>query len=496
KSKEIIIAYRGTNDIKDWIENDSGLVFDKVPAQLYDALAFYFDVKSNYKDYKITLTGHSLGGSLAQITGAITNEETYTYNAPGVSKLIESMPVKIDLNKPYSNIHNYNIINDPVYKFSVSKNMENLGNTYLLYDSNGKHNSLEIHNNFELLGNGNYYYEYNSKDILGSNKPPVDKNNLYKARLEAVKEQSRLNSSLIQNLNSVLTAMDKYNDLISSYSFNFPVSIFSDNLLFPSNDTINNTVIKDIDDLLYLAKDCGFMNGGTGFNKLIKDFDYDYPDDGYDDYYFPPDNTILDTKADNINDNNIIPLIKKGDYSNENMDDLIKNKKTKTPKLLQLDPNSTEFTRKMSLHQDIDEIMYALILKTTEKLANAHKKSFYDPIGDIYNPLEFNNAIFTKAQFDEIFPDTYIDVEFERNKLKSGDTILLFGRNEENIPAAAYIEKYSDNSTSAYIVTVSAINKKESPANTEDLCKYLAQEFREINNNRSIARTLVKTKKS
>ena len=66
---DIIIAYRGSDSRKDWTQSNKQMWFRKMPAQAWDAVSVYLKVKQQYPNAKIYLTGHSLGGSLAQIVG-------------------------------------------------------------------------------------------------------------------------------------------------------------------------------------------------------------------------------------------------------------------------------------------------------------------------------------------------------------------------------------------------------------------------------------------
>jgi hypothetical protein len=103
--KELIIAYCGTDDLRDATVDDLEMMLDEVPDQYNDALDLYlfYATHPRYADYKITITGHSLGGSLAQLVGA-TRDVAYNDNAPtivtfnafGVCDILEKNKDKCD----------------------------------------------------------------------------------------------------------------------------------------------------------------------------------------------------------------------------------------------------------------------------------------------------------------------------------------------------------------------------------------------------------------
>ena len=65
---EILIGNAGTDDLEDFRSN-SDMAKGFVPDQYQTAKEFYTDVKTEYanNDSKISLTGHSLGGSLSSL---------------------------------------------------------------------------------------------------------------------------------------------------------------------------------------------------------------------------------------------------------------------------------------------------------------------------------------------------------------------------------------------------------------------------------------------
>lgn len=89
---DVIIAIRGTND-KDDLNDDFAMARSRIPAQTRDALDLYNRVKKEYPDKNITSTGHSLGGSLAEIVGTLNGELAVGFNAYGVRDLFNENAV-------------------------------------------------------------------------------------------------------------------------------------------------------------------------------------------------------------------------------------------------------------------------------------------------------------------------------------------------------------------------------------------------------------------
>ncbi|HEX7815553.1 XVIPCD domain-containing protein [Dyella sp.] len=101
---EIIIAHRGTEfdrePIQDGLIADAGMVLTGVNAQASDAMKFTQKVLDEAKKesqnagqpVEVTVTGHSLGGTLAEMTAARYGLHGQTFNAYGAAGLLTNVP--------------------------------------------------------------------------------------------------------------------------------------------------------------------------------------------------------------------------------------------------------------------------------------------------------------------------------------------------------------------------------------------------------------------
>jgi T5SS/PEP-CTERM-associated repeat protein len=115
---QVVVSFRGTdagnlyNAVKDLLADSSFLsgealftasgVDPDLLTQLRDAAGLLAQVRTTYPDAEITLTGHSLGGAIAQILGAYTGLPTQAFDAPGAGDLITLSTVQ-DALSPLNN---------------------------------------------------------------------------------------------------------------------------------------------------------------------------------------------------------------------------------------------------------------------------------------------------------------------------------------------------------------------------------------------------------
>lgn len=100
KKDEYVIAYRGSEKYpiedayKDFIETDLAIGLGKIPVQFNEGVEVYYELVNNKKipHKNITLTGHSLGGGIAQYVALSIDKDlsiipyTYTWNAVGINR--------------------------------------------------------------------------------------------------------------------------------------------------------------------------------------------------------------------------------------------------------------------------------------------------------------------------------------------------------------------------------------------------------------------------
>ena len=123
-TNEYVIAFRGSNDAQDFRDNlimgatSTGLLGDVTNKQFSQAFAFASEqiarIQAQNPDAKISIAGHSLGGSLAQAVGAKLNMQTITFNAYGVKAYVENILNEDELNAAKKNILNIYNAKDPV----------------------------------------------------------------------------------------------------------------------------------------------------------------------------------------------------------------------------------------------------------------------------------------------------------------------------------------------------------------------------------------------
>ena len=100
---EIVIAYRGTEFDREPIHDggvDAGMVLTGLNAQTADSVAFTervlerakLDADLHHRPLQVTVTGHSLGGTLAEINAAKFGLKGETFNAYGAAGLLQDVP--------------------------------------------------------------------------------------------------------------------------------------------------------------------------------------------------------------------------------------------------------------------------------------------------------------------------------------------------------------------------------------------------------------------
>jgi len=147
---EITIAYRGTEEISEFIRSDINEIFTGNYDGQFDLAKDFFDeIIANNEGVKINLTGHSLGGALAQYVALSVEdmsmiENVTTFSAPGIFPGYEGFEMleKYKNNKDVydSIINNYSRINDIFPYLGVS-----VGTNHFYNDSLNLPNPLSGH---------------------------------------------------------------------------------------------------------------------------------------------------------------------------------------------------------------------------------------------------------------------------------------------------------------------------------------------------------------
>lgn len=133
-SNELVLAFRGTEacefpcslsettEISRDLRADTLLTFGGVHEQFDDAFSYAQDVLNRSEGRKIIVTGHSLGGSLAQAIGASLGLETFAFNsAPVPEKFFDDYPSNLTEQEESDSIYVLADIHDPVSNTDEAK---------------------------------------------------------------------------------------------------------------------------------------------------------------------------------------------------------------------------------------------------------------------------------------------------------------------------------------------------------------------------------------
>lgn len=81
---ELVLAFRGTDDIYDWVDNFGQGLGARTTEQYEKAMRLARVIQERYPDQVINITGHSLGGGLATAASLATGSRAYVFNAASV----------------------------------------------------------------------------------------------------------------------------------------------------------------------------------------------------------------------------------------------------------------------------------------------------------------------------------------------------------------------------------------------------------------------------
>ncbi|MBR1908551.1 DUF2974 domain-containing protein, partial [bacterium] len=147
------------------ISADGNMYFSKkLPNQYVDAQKFYEKVRKDFPNQEIVFTGHSLGGSLAQLMSNKTGHETVTFNAYGVADLLQG-----NINDNL-NIRNYGNINDMVFNANIDNQ---LGKIYMISDDN-KNSNYTTTSYVGENNSGKYPRKYHFTETMGDLEDAVE----------------------------------------------------------------------------------------------------------------------------------------------------------------------------------------------------------------------------------------------------------------------------------------------------------------------------------
>lgn len=123
-NEEIVIAFQGTDSVYDILTSDRELAEGEMPIYYASAKRFvdYIIDYYNIPLKKLSFTGHSLGGFLAQLMTATYNRLAVVFESPGAAKVINTYYGNSD----YSINHRANEISNKIHCFNAAPNLVNI----------------------------------------------------------------------------------------------------------------------------------------------------------------------------------------------------------------------------------------------------------------------------------------------------------------------------------------------------------------------------------
>lgn len=114
-----VVCFRGTSpaDKRD-IGADVRLGMKLIPEQFFPAMALFERARLTHGT-NVVITGHSLGGGLAQLVSAASTYPAVTFNAPGVKAVAETLSGSTPFGFHAANCMNIVLKNDPVSSFGT-----------------------------------------------------------------------------------------------------------------------------------------------------------------------------------------------------------------------------------------------------------------------------------------------------------------------------------------------------------------------------------------
>ncbi len=94
RGKEIVISFEGTNSFSD-VPADSSFFFRSWDSQFEDAAKAVAEIKSKFTGYSFDVTGHSLGGGIAQIISKMFGMRGASFEAPGAEGVTDRDEFKL-----------------------------------------------------------------------------------------------------------------------------------------------------------------------------------------------------------------------------------------------------------------------------------------------------------------------------------------------------------------------------------------------------------------